>query len=119
MTPRRWWCGAACSVLASCVQPAYDKTVIYELDVSDAREIRSVGVRGDDTPLSWNTDLALTPVVPDSLYRVTVTYHTGYLKSEVKFTVNGEFEFRDGENRRVPLTTGDTTIYRARFNVRP
>lgn len=106
-------------LLAGCVQPAYDKTVTYELDVSGVRAIRTVGVRGDDKPLSWNTDVALTPVVPDSLYRATVTYHTGSLKSEVKFTVNGEFELQDGANRRVPLATGDTTVYRARFNVRP
>lgn len=111
---------AALSVLlAGCVQPAYDKTVIYELDVSALDSVRTVGVRGGDKPLSWREDQPLTAVAGNSIYRVAVTYHTGYLKTDVKFTVNGDFEFKDGDNRRVPFATGDTTVYRARFNQRP
>jgi putative oxidoreductase len=110
---------AALALLAGCVQPAYDKTVVYTVDVSGIPNVKSVGLRGEDNPLSWRTDLALTPIVKDSLYRVAVTYHTGYLKTEVKFTVNGEFEFQDSDNRRVAFSARDTTAYQARFNVRP
>jgi putative oxidoreductase len=110
---------AALSLLAGCVQPAFDKTVVYTLDVSGIPDVKTVGVRGDDRPLSWDSDRALTPVVKDSLYRVTVTYHTGYLKTEVKFTVNGDFELKEGGNRRVAFGPRDTTAYQARFNVRP
>lgn len=65
--------------------------------------------------------------VPDSagLYTATVTTRTGRLITEVKFVVNGTFEFADAEdqeNRRVPLprttTGGDTLVYRAVFNSR-
>jgi putative oxidoreductase len=112
--------GALLLVATGCVQPAYDRTVIYELDVSALDSIQSVGLRGDEAPLSWQKDQPLTAIVPDSLYRTTVTYRTGYLKTEVKFTVNGTFEFDNADNRRVPFDMrGDTTIYRARFNVRP
>ena len=114
---------AACTiaaVLGGCVQPAYDRVVVYELDVSGQKNVQSAGVRGDEKPLSWNEDQAMTVVVPDSLYRTTVTYRSGRLKTEVKFTVNGTFEFDNADNRRVPFDmSGDTTIYRARFNVRP
>jgi putative oxidoreductase len=102
--------------LPGCVQPAYDRTVIYDLDVSALDDVKTVGIRGSDSPLSWERDSALVPVVKDSLYRVVITYRTGYLITQAKFTVNGEFELKDRDNRRITFATGDTTIYRARFN---
>ena len=102
--------------LFACVQKAYDRVVVYEADVSGLKDIRVVGVRGNDKPLSWEQDRALTMVVKDSLYRVTVRYHTGNLVTKAKFTVNGEFELRDKPNRRVVFAAGDTTFYKARFN---
>ena len=105
--------------LAGCVQKTYDRTVIYELDVSAADSITSIGARGSDKPLSWDEDLALTPVVKDSLYRLVVTYRTGCLVTETKFAVNGKLELHDKPNRRIEFTGGDTTIYRARFNQTP
>jgi hypothetical protein len=113
--------GGAMAVLGTgCVQKAYERTVVYELDVSALDSVKTVGLRGDNLPLSWQQDQAMTAVVADSLYRTTVTYRTGYRATEVKFTVNGTFEFDNGDNRRVPFEmNGDTTIYRARFNVRP
>ena len=110
---------ALCALLAAltgCVQQAHDRTVVYELEVSGQPGIRSVGVRGANLPLSWEQDLAMTAVTGDSVYRAVVTHKTGYLATEVKFTVNGGFELRDQPNRRVAFT-GDTTVYRARFNV--
>ncbi|RSK44025.1 DoxX family protein [Hymenobacter rigui] len=107
-------------LLPGCVQPAHDKTVVYLLDVKGLPDVRQVGLRGRDKPLSWDQDLRLTPTGPDStLYRAVVTTHTGYLLTEVKFTVNGEFELKDADNRRIKFGPGDTTVYRARFNVRP
>jgi putative oxidoreductase len=112
----------AALLLAACVQPAYDRTVVYELDVSRVKGVQAVGVRGADRPLSWEQDTPLTPVIRDSLYRAVVTYHTGYLATEVKFTVNGTFELANSDNRKVRLTKttvgGDTTVYRAVFDVR-
>lgn len=107
-------------LLAGCVQPAHDKTVVYLLDISGLPNVKQVGLRGRDKPLSWEQDLPLVPANPDStLYRAVVTTHTGYLITEVKFTVNGEFELQQADNRRVEFSHGDTAIYRARFNVRP
>ncbi|MDZ7935758.1 MAG: hypothetical protein U5M51_12520 [Emticicia sp.] len=59
------------------------------------------GVAGEGKPLSWQSDLPLKEIVKDSLYSTTLTVETGYLFSEVKFTVNGEFELQDKDNRRV------------------
>jgi putative oxidoreductase len=108
---------------AACVQPAYDRVVVYRVAVPDTAVVKTVGLRGQGNPLSWNSDLPMAPV-PDSagLYEVTVIHHTGSLVNEVKFTLNGQFEFEGEANRtvRVPPTTvgNDTTLYRATFNVR-
>ncbi|SHJ49852.1 putative oxidoreductase [Hymenobacter daecheongensis DSM 21074] len=105
-------------LLPGCVQKATDKTVVYLLDVSGLPNVQKVGLRGRDKPLSWDQDLELMSMVKDSLYRAVVTTHTGYLITEVKFTINGEFELKEADNRRIEFGPGDTTVYRARFNVR-
>jgi hypothetical protein len=109
---------AATVLLAGCVQPTHDRTVVYEVDVSRVADVRTVGVRGSDQPLTWDGDRALDAVQPGALYRTAVTYRTGYLVTRAKFTVNGEFELADGDNRVIRFaTTGDTTWYRAVFDV--
>jgi putative oxidoreductase len=116
----------AATATGGCVQAAYDRTVVYRVDVSALPNVSSVGLRGEDQPLSWDQDTPMMPV-PDSagLYTATVTTRTGRLITDVKFVVNGRFEFSDAknqENRKVPLprTTagGDTLLYRAVFNQR-
>lgn len=104
-------------LLPGCVQPSADKTVVYLLDVSGHGPVRQVGLRGRDKPLSWEQDVKLMPVVPDSLYRAVVTTRTGYRVTEVKFTLNGEFELPGGANRRVEFGPGDTATYRAQFGI--
>jgi putative oxidoreductase len=114
------------TVATGCVQKAYDRTVIFRVDVSRVPDVQSVGVRGANQPLSWDKDTPMVPV-PDSagLYTATVTAHTGGLMTEVKFVVNGTFEFstaQNQENRRVSLprttTGGDTLVYRAVYDQR-
>jgi hypothetical protein len=116
-------CLAALGATTGCVQKAYDRVVIFRVDVSEVPDVKSVGLRGTGDPLSWQRELPMR-LVPDSagLYEVVVTRRTGSLSIDVKFTVNGEFEFQDAENRTVrlaPTTVGnDTTWYRGVFNVR-
>jgi putative oxidoreductase len=105
--------------LPSCVQPARDQRVVYLVDVSGHGPVRQVGLRGRDKPLSWERDLVLTPVVPGRLYTATVVTRTGYRATEVKFTLNGEYELTGQDNRRVPFGPGDSTRYQAVFNRRP
>ncbi len=87
------------------------------LTVPNKTSIQTVGVRGNGKPLSWDEDLEMKAVVKDSLYTATVTAVTGYKFSEVKFTVNGEFELKDQPNRRIVFSDKDTTYYNAQFNV--
>lgn len=87
--------------LAGCVQKSYTKTV---------------GIRGQGKPLSWDNDFELKPVVKDSLYTATITAVTGYKFAKIKFTVNGDFELKEQPNRRVVFSDKDTTYYNVIFD---
>lgn len=110
----------------ACVQKAYERTVVFVVDVSGVPNVNTVGVRGEGAPLSWQRDTPMTPVKDSAgLYTATVTARTGFLATEVKFVVNGVFEFSgaaDESNRsvRLPRTTtgGDTVRFRSVFNSR-
>jgi PBP1b-binding outer membrane lipoprotein LpoB len=102
---------------SSCVQKTYDRKVRFLLDVSQMAPIKSCGLRGSNSPLSWDQDLEMKPLIKDSLYSVDVTFNTGYLGCEVKFVVNGQFELQNKDNRRIPFDVNkDTTIYSAVFD---
>lgn len=100
----------------SCVQKSYKRTVIFNLDVKGIKNIKTVGIRGNDKPLSWDYDYAMT-LGKDSIYTATITGETGYKLTEVKFTVNGDLELQDKENRKVYFEDKDRTVYESKFNV--
>lgn len=101
-----------------CVQKSYEQTVSFTLDVSDVKEkIETVGLRGEGKPLSWDTDLPMTPIKKDSLYTVKISATTGYKFAEVKFVVNGKFELEGKPNRRIVFDASRNTSYNAKFNI--
>jgi hypothetical protein len=105
-----------CFLITSCVQESYNQTVTVILDASGIKDIKTVGVRGEVKPLSWDEDFEMKPLIKDSLYTATFTGKTGYLFAEIKFVVNGEFELKDQDNRRVYFDKSRKTIYKATFN---
>jgi len=105
-------------LLTSCVQKSYKRIVVFTLDVSEIKNVKKVGIRGNDKPLSWDYDTEMKAIKKDSLYQITLTGETGYKFTEVKFVVNDTFEFKDEENRRVIFSEKDTTFYNAKFNKR-
>ncbi len=102
---------------SSCVQKAYKKTIVITLTVQNIKDIKTVGIRGNGKPLSWDTDFEMTPIVKDSIYTATATTVTGYKFAEIKFTVNGDFELKEQPNRRLVFSDKDTTYYNAVFNL--
>lgn len=104
-------------ILNGCVQKTYKKTVVFTLTVQNVKDIKSVGIRGNGKPLSWDNDFEMKPVIQDSIYTATATTVTGYKFAEIKFTVNGEFELKEQPNRRLVFSEGDTTFYNAVFNI--
>lgn len=100
----------------SCVQKSYEQKVNLILDVSKLDSIVSVGVRGNDLPLSWESDFPMQEVIKDSIYTASFEGRTGYTFSEIKFVVNGKFELENKENRRVYFDKSRTTNYKAIFD---
>ena len=103
-------------ILTSCVQKTYQKTVVFTLDASEIKNIKTVGIKGNDKPLSWNKSSEMRAIKKDSLYQLTITFETGYTFTEIKFMVNDSLEFENQDNRRVNFSTTDTTFYKAKFN---
>lgn len=101
----------------ACVQQAFLKTIIITLTVSGKKDIKTVGIRGNGNPLSWDKDFAMQEVVKDSIYTATVSTITAYKFGEIKFVVDGKWELEDKPNRRIALNEkNDTTYYKAIFN---
>lgn len=106
----------SCFIMSGCVQKAYKQTVIYTLKVPAQTEVKSIGIRGNDKPLSWEQDTRLEKINGDNVYQAKVTYLTGYKLTEVKFTLNGEYELQNMPNRRVEFKNSGITYYNAVFN---
>ena len=105
-------------LVTSCVQKTYKKTVVFTVDASEIKNVKKVGIRGNDKPLSWDYDTEMKAIKKDSLYQITLTGETGYKFTEVKFVVNDTFELQNEDNRRVLFSEKDTTFFKAKFNKR-
>jgi hypothetical protein len=103
-------------ILTGCVQKTYQKTVVFTLDASEIKNIKTACIKGNDKPLSWSKNSEMKAIKKDSLYQLTITFETGYTFTEIKFMVNDSLEFKNKDNRRVNFSTTDTTFYKAKFN---
>ncbi|WP_284651444.1 hypothetical protein [Flavobacterium terrisoli] len=98
-------------LLNSCVQKSFNRIVVVTLDVSKVKDIQSVGIRGNGKPLNWEIDYPMQEMVKDSLYKAIIITNTGYFFTEVKCTVNSNFELQDKPNRRIVFDTKKDTTY--------
>jgi hypothetical protein len=99
----------------SCVQKTTKQTVIFHLDVKGIKGIKNVGIRGNDKPLSWDYDYEMK-MGKDSIYTATISGETGYAFTEIKFTINGDYELKDKPNRRIVFSKSGVANYYAVFN---
>ena len=102
--------------ISSCVQKSSKKIIIVKVDVTGIKDIKTVGIRGNQKPLSWKKDMEMNPIVKDTLYTTSFSLITGYKFTEIKFTVNGKTELNEKENRKIIFNNGDTTFYEAKFD---
>ena len=100
----------------ACVQKTFKKTVVFQLDAAQVKNIKTVGIRGGNKPLKWSRNTDMKIMQPDSMYTTTLTFITGYKFVEMKFMVNDEFELKNKDNRRVYFSDKDITIYKAVFD---
>ena len=102
--------------LSSCVQKTKKHSITLLLDISGKKNVKTVGIRGNDKPFSWDFDTEMEVVKKDLLYKKTFEIETGRLCTELKFTVNGNFELQDKNNRKVYFNQNGKTIYKAKFD---
>ncbi len=101
----------------ACVQKAFLKTVIITLTVHNKKNIKTVGIRGNGNPLSWEKDYEMKEVIKDSIYSATVITMTAYKFGKIKFVVDGDWELKEQPNRKVIFNEkADTTYFNATFN---
>ncbi|UMY64885.1 MULTISPECIES: hypothetical protein [unclassified Flavobacterium] len=98
-------------LVASCVQKATDKTVFVTLTVTGKKNIQSVGIRGDGNPLSWEQDYPMKEVIKDSVYEACLHSRTAFAYSEMKCTVDGQWELENQPNRKIIYEDGKDTIF--------
>ncbi len=102
-------------IITSCVQKTNNQTVVFNLDVKGIKRIKNVGIRGLDKPLSWDYDYKMK-IGKDSIYTASISGETGYRFTEIKFTINGDYELKGQPNRRIVFDNSGVTIYKAKFN---
>ena len=101
------------------VQESKEQRVLFQLDTSSfTGDIQTVGIRGEGNPLSWRTDFPLVKNEKTGLYEGECRANTGYAKTEVKFVINGEFEFQDDSNRVIYFAPDQNTRVRSTWNRR-
>jgi hypothetical protein len=105
------------SLLTSCVHKTKKHTLTLLLDVSEVKNIKKVGIRGNDKPFSWDNDTEMVVVKKDSLYKKTYSFETGRICTEIKFTVNGNFELQNKQNRKIYFNQNGETVYKTKFDV--
>jgi hypothetical protein len=91
--------------------------VIVTLTIPNKKNIKTVGIRGNGKPLSWEKDFVMTEVIKDSVYTATVKAITAYKFAEIKCTVNDEWELSEKPNRKILFSQkSDTTFLNIVFN---
>lgn len=105
-------------LFTACVQKKNKKVIVATLKVDNKTNIQTVGIIGGADPLNWDNGFPMQQMVKDSLYSASFIVETGYKFLELKFTIDGEPELKDGPNRRINLSDADSIFLKAVFNER-
>lgn len=105
-------------VAASCVQEVKKHTVTFRLSAEGIAQGSRVAIKGTDKPLSWEQDVVMPYDSTSGYYTATVTFYTGYLFTEYKYTADGVYELEGQENREVIFNESGNTLVSDVFNKR-
>ena len=104
-------------LLSSCVQKMRDVTIHFEVDMRQETNVTTVGVIGEDTPLSWDTAIPLTDPDSDGIYEGTVVIKAAYNYAAFKFKLNNEIiELEGKKNRLVTIDDNNSGSYSGVFD---
>ncbi len=102
----------------SCVQKTQPKTITLIVDMSTIKNVKTVGVRGSNLPLSWKETLFLDDKNNDGTYKTTLNLNTANYDIEFKFIKNDSiFELEKQNNRNIVFEyKPESIIYKTSFN---
>lgn len=103
-------------MFTACVQKKHKKVIVATLKVDNKTNLKTVGIIGGSDPLDWDNGLPMQEIIKDSLYSASFIVETGYKFMELKFTIDGEPELKDGPNRRIDFSDADSIFLKAVFN---
>ena len=94
------------------------KKVTFELDMRQVSDFKTVGLRGDIKPLSWQENTLLSDTDGDSIYTTTLVFDTASNQLNFKFVVNDEeFELEGLNNRALPFEyKPEELVYKSAFD---
>lgn len=98
------------------LQKTHKQTLIITAKSEDGTPNVGMSLRGSDYPLSWSQDYEMQPVIEDSLFTAKIEINTGYNYTELKLVRNGEFEFKDQDNRVIRFDEDRTTEVNLIYN---
>ena len=103
--------------LMSCVQPMRDITINFTVDMNSIDSINSVGVIGENQPLSWEKPRPLTDIEIDGIFEAVIRIQAAYNFAPFKFMYNEKIiELEGKRNRIVDFTNQKEAYYFAKFD---
>lgn len=106
--------------ICACVQEMRDIKIHFSVDMSKAENVNSVGVIGDNSPLSWNKSILLADSDGDGIYEGDITIRAAYNYAEFKFMLNDDIIELEGKgNRQVDFTDSKEAKYSGIFDQEP
>ncbi|MDI9879340.1 DoxX family protein [Flectobacillus longus] len=105
-------------LLMSGVQSTKIQTVTVQVTLPHKTPVSTIGVRGNDSPLNWDSDFAMKEVIKDSIYTAQFKINTGFKFTRIKFALNGDIELKDQDKRYILFDEKTTnTSYKAVYNL--
>jgi hypothetical protein len=103
--------------ICACVQEMRDITIHFSVDMSKVENVQSVGVIGENDPLTWDNPIELQDSDGDGIYEGVITIRAAYNYAEFKFMLNKNIIELEGKgNRQVDFTDMTEVRYSGTFD---
>ncbi len=86
-----------CLLLLSGKTQSY--TLTFQLDMTGQTDFKTVGIRGNIAPLSWDKDYPLTDPDGDGIYEASIDFKTSKKYVQYKFRTDTQSELEGSDNR--------------------
>jgi hypothetical protein len=91
----------------------------FQVDLTDEKSVKEVGIRGGFEPLLWNENSIMNDNDNDGIYTLTLEFPDSLTGKtlEYKFLKNDIWERQDTENRKLELTGKEQTLSISKWKI--